>query len=514
MSTPKPPLNWNNWVMQEFGRPGVFNGAMMLTMLGSWWRYWFGDSAKLSTLYSGTGRSYYESYLKMLNSVATLSRFEVPIFDTKNWYYLTFLESELQTATKILYGTDNLEYRQSLHPGYGGLTERGEFLLKAPDNLETAPVLYNRIVSPSLVLQAGTDYELKDGYFRFEANPFENDLVPYRSILDENGEVVDRQIALWVYQSEWDLEYVYNHFGYVLGIWMKSSTFYKDFINALWDSMVLGASKLAVLSAWEAISGVEFAKGNETVESIDDDDVVIVKTTAETYSYPAGSNVIVAIGEKLHPGQAIVDTVQIFDQGMFPGVFGLSLGPALLQGEYQAPLVFQNESVSLKYLGVLPNNTAWVEFDVSGLQGDVQAFWRNVKRNAALEGRSVASLFDTRGNKTEPVPPSALPATVNPMKFIMENLMDNNTYIVSVRPGMFRTGALGLSATTHLRRHTPPHTTFITLVESQDYEDVIDLNAALTDTVTVNSHGICVSDAFNSVIDHGPKIRTMTEDYI
>ena len=507
---------WGAQTKTQFGTLNIFNGGMMLHMLGTWWRRWFGDTAQLKALYDGTGQSEYETYLTFLDAVACLSRFDVPIFKTRNWYYLTLLESEMATTSQILYGTLGLVYENKNVPSYGFSGEIDGYTFDAPDKMVTAPSMLNRVIDPSLVLLDERDYTVIDGKLQFKTNPFETELIPVRNILDSDGNTVDRQLAMWVHLGEWDLEYVYKHFGYVLNIWMESSENYKDFINALWDNMVLGSAKAAFEASLEAMTGVMFAEGGEVVTFIETfSDRQHVITDKNMYTYNVNSELLVQEGDELTAGQAIVDTVIVLEPNQLSNwnaVMGAALGEAMLTGHYRAPLVFQNRDVPLQYLGVAPDGKARIEFSMSGDPRDVSEFWSNVHLNEYTSGKSLAEMLDTRGNKSSPVPEWALPETINPYQFAVDNMLANNIYAVIIKPDALVAGSLGLSATSYLHRHLPPHTTFMVFICTDVVEEVIDLEAQLEETLSITSLGIYNEDIYDSIVDHGPRIRTIPEN--
>jgi len=500
----------------QFGNTSIFDGKMMLHMLGTWWRRWFGDAAQLSALYDGTGLAEYETYLTFLDAIACLSRFDVPIFHTRNWGYLTLLESEMQTTSQILYGTEGLVYTNRDVPSYGFSGTIDGYKFTAPDDLAAIPSMMNRIIDPSLVLLNERDYTLTNGSITFNDNPFENTLIPKREILDAAGEVVDHQIAMWMHLSEWDLEYVYRHFGYVLNIWMESSEYYKGFINALWDNMVLGSSRKAFECAWEAMTGVRFAVGNEVVTFIETfSDRKHVITDKDIYTYSVNSEVLVQEGDELYPGQSIVDTVQIAEPSHLTDwnvVVGVSLGADFLNGSNRSPIVFQNRDVPLEYLGVYPDGKVRLEFSVSGDPRDVTDFWHNVHINENVSGTSLAEMLDTRGNKTEIVPEWALAQTINPFQFAMDNILENNIYAVLVKQDGFINGSIGVSATAHLQRHLPPQTTFMVFICMDVVDELIELDTQASDSLSITALGVYNEDLYDNVVDHGPRIKTVPEN--
>jgi hypothetical protein len=298
---------------------------------------------------------------------------------------------------------------------------------------------------------------------------------------------------------------------------MKSSEFYKDFINALWDNMVLGSTKRAFKMAWEAITGVRFAEGDEVVAFIESfGDYTHIITDKNLYTYKSTSEFLVQEGDILTPGQALVDTVQVIEPNRstnWNAVVGVSLGAQFTTGAYKSPLVFQNRETPIEYLGVYPDGKVRVEFSVSGEPGDVADFWHSVHINGFVGGKTLAEYLDMRANKTVPTPECALPEYVNPFKLVMDNLFENNLYAVIVKPENFATDRLCMNATVHLHRHLPPHTTFMTFICLDAVDEYVDLDTYVDDTLNISGAGVYNTDSISEeVIDHGVRIKTVPEE--
>jgi len=59
---------------------------------------------------------------------------------------------------------------------------------------------------------------------------------------------------------EFDLDHVYTHFGYALGVKLASSQGYKDLLNAFWDMHVLGPSRKDLQIFLAAMSGTAMGR--------------------------------------------------------------------------------------------------------------------------------------------------------------------------------------------------------------------------------------------------------------
>lgn len=504
----------------EFPNANAFDGGIVLRMLGTFWSRFFDDTVTLRGLYDGTGLAHYQAYLNFLEAIAALSKFQIPVFHTKNWYVLSMLESEqgVTSTRNFEYGTPGLTYENVLVPQYGDRGVDDDNSFPVPEDLVASSAIYNRILDPSLVFMSDRDYviDVKRNLIRFTDNPFENELIATRDVLDEDGNVIDREAVLWLYLSEWDHELVYNQFGYVLGIWMQSSTFYKDFISALWDSMIAGSSRASLDAALVALTGVELARDVETVLFIRDDGGNLnIITDKNLYVYKLGSTPLVVEGENVVPGQPLIDAVLLVEptpDEAFRQFTALALGKSFLSGKFTAPLVFENKLVNVRHLGADTEGRVIVEFDVGGLPQDLDRFWRDTHLKGVERGKTLAELLDTRVNTVGQPKPEDLPPFINPFKFVMDNLLANNAYVLLLKEEDFTDGAPGLGGLVHLKRFLPPHTTFIIFIEIDMGIEYYDLGGTTEEVGFLDA--LSITESFSGVFDKGARINVVKETCI
>jgi hypothetical protein len=347
-------------------------------------------------------------------------------------------------------------------------------------------VLQNLVVLPSKVWVKGVDYSInkEQKTIRFRDDPFKDSLVAKREIFDELGVVVDEEIALWVYKGEFDLDYVYTHFGYALNLKLKSSEEYKEIVNTIWDMHLLGASVEGLSLFLSAMSGAQtIIDPEETVEIVRvEEDSQLVVTSSRVYRFPLEATLTVTednVGDVLFHGDPLSDAFSISelskdspDYSLLPAI---SLSKNFRSGQHLSELTFKNHSVSLDYLGTDIDGKAIVRFETFGFPGDIDLFWEYVHTTGKAQGRTLANYLDQRENPPDEPGPLALPATVNPMQFMIENLLKNNLFIIKVKQASFSKNAPGINLFRLLRDVIPPHTTYIVYVEISDLEDIMDL---------------------------------------
>lgn len=473
-------------------------GRRLLTQIGSFWSEIFDDRDKVQTHFQSSAHEQGQTHLNFLETVACVSRFTVPVFHREDWHLLTFKQSDVENTASV-YREGDLVYgpQSGSVPGrpagfiqtYGGRDRRDLVKVPIPPPLADLPVtLQNLVVNPSLVLIRGTDYDVeirKDSrVVVFLCDPFNSPLVPIRDVVDQNGSVVDKEIALWAYSGQFDLEYVYTQFGYVLGLQMDSSQFYKDLLNAWWNQFLEGFSVQHLQAFLSALSGAPIALApTETVEVVrDEGDSKLVVTNLNSYRLPEGATPVVAIGDELHAGDALSDAFEIIELGGpnpdLAVIQSAAFGKNYLSGGYFSELFFRNRNVSVEYLGLDADNKAVVTFEVNGFPGDIEAFWREAQERGKVEGRTLANLLDIRPNPAGEPDAASLPSEINPLQFVVDNLLRNNLFLIKVKQSAFDPDAPGAEVFRCLRDTIPPHTAYIVFLDVSVPSETVDLSQA------------------------------------
>lgn len=457
-------------------------GAQLLQQLGSFWFNLFQDREVTQQQLRSVGLERGQTYLNYLETVACLSRFTVPIFHTENWYLLTIKKSDADHVTTV-YADDNLFYGpqpvgairpQGFTQTYGGMDRPDLVQAPLPADFVDAPwTLQNMVVSPTQTWVKGIDYDIDvtRKLIRFRQSPFNNPKVPTRYIYGPDGQVADEEIALWAYQGKIDLDYIYLHFGYMLGLRLTSSQFYKDLLNRLWDMYLLGGSVENLEFFLSALSGAPLIiDPQETVEVIQNEvDTILVVTNARVYRVPITATLLVQIGKTYFHGDPITDAFQIheisgseFDLSLLPS---LALSNAFMTAGQKSDLIFKNQLTELEYLGQDEQGKTVVRFETSGFPADVERFWTAVQLRGQEPGnKTLAELLDTRTDPVGQPGPLNLPSMINPMDFMIANLMRNNLFIMRINQASFDPRAPGVQFFQQLRAVIPPHTNFVVFI--------------------------------------------------
>jgi hypothetical protein len=476
--------------MADFVFPeNVFDEPLkLLTAVGSFWANSYQGAFPVGSLLHARARLEAQNHLDLLHLVASMSRLSVPVFRRQDWYLLQLRESQLNRGDAALPRFDGT-YAFDGAISWGVPVQTEHDIWPAPATLTGVKMAMNRITDPSLTLTHGLDFYL-DGVssvVTFRENPFDNPLVSVREVVEDN-EIVDREAALWLYAGEFDVENVYKQFGYVLGIHLKSSDGYRSLVNAVFDSLVDGGTQGSVDRVFAAVAGVPLVrKHGEVVRQIlaDSRDLWVI-TDTEAYRHHKRSTPTVAVGQTLIKGQAMTDTMRVYEFGsgqVPPEIRALHVPNGHLAAGYYAGVSFENKNVPLVVEEGVDGYTK-ISWEVGGFPGDVEQFWADVHSNGVERGNTLAMLMDQRPDEAKTTQPTALalPATVNPLGFLLQNVFRNNLYVVCLKPATFGSGALRLHNAVALRKVVPPHTAVLVVVELAVADDPVILDAPGDDT--------------------------------
>ena len=464
-------------------------GEQLLASLGSAWNSHYAEADRLDVLYRGVGHTYWQAQLDFATTLATLSRLTVPVFRREDWTLLVLRKKD-RGRLQIRYGQEGLTYSDGAVYGEADV-DKPVFPLPSSDFLgrmtDIPYTIYNRVLYPSKTWTSGMDFivDTDRGTIEFLEDPFESPLVARRDVFDEQGVVVDEEIGLWVYGGQYDLDLIYKHWGFAVAEQLRSSEGYKAFVNALWDSYVIGAHIGSFTAAMAAVSGIPLVlEQEERVEDIvADPDRKLVITNAHVYEFKPAANITVSVGDTVFAGQSMSDAIQVSDlsgaAADIAGVSAFSFGQNFLSGGYTAALTFSNYDVDLVYHGPDADGRSVVTFQVGGSDTDIEQFFAQAQERGKESGqKTLAELLDMRdAATTQPTPTNGgLPATINPLQFVLQQLMRNNLILVKVRVAALPARAPGLQLIRYLRDIVPPHTTYIVFVEIEPEADTIELD--------------------------------------
>ena len=473
------------------------NPFALLGLVGNFWADVFAQPEQVKSLLGARASQDKQVTNNFNELLETISRLKIKPLRKKTWYLLNFDTAQRNNTYVNIprYGVTTAMYDTEIF--YNGSETRNYVIYPLPETLKHVPILVNRISASSYVVFENTDYVIQDGAILFVKDP----------ALDPNVVVDDGKFSLWVFGSEWDERDLFYQFGYVISQEQESNNNYKDFINANYDSMVEGTSLRSLDTLLESFCDVSLAKTDKEVVSqiFDFNNKSWVVTDQNVYSFALGSTLLVSVGETLTLGQAITDALLIrdFNLGIVPeDVPALALGKNFMLSGFYQDIVFENKTYATTVYTKDDGYTAF-EFPVQGNPGDVEAFWEEVHRRGVASGTTLAMLLDTRTNKVGQPGPLALPATINPLEFLIKYLLRNNFILITLKPSKFGVNRLNLNLTYALRRLVPPHIGTIVLIELEAETDQINMDSNSTTDAGFNAEDVSIyfGNSIEEIVD-------------
>lgn len=480
----------------------------LLAVLGSWWAHNYAGKDQVLNVVRGKAQVEQQTVLDLMELIASLSRFTVPIYHRDNWYPLYLHKSDRNSVeVNPLRYDDAVSYDEEYN--YGSPRTEQFHAFPLPADLVDAPLIMNRFTDPTLVLTQNVDYLLQDNTLLFRANPFEDSRVATRSVYT-NGKVTDTEALLWIYRGQWDWQHIYRQFGYVLGLKLQSSQGYHDLMNAVYDAIVGGTTARDIRLAMSAMTGVPLVKEeNEVVETITSDGkILLIITDKHVYKFGITAAPTVVVGQTVHRGETLTDTLQIHElnRGDIPkNLHALAMGKGFLTTCFYGDLIFENRNIPLIVESDHSSGFTKLSWALGGFPLDVDKFFDDLHTNGVIAtqlpvddcddsqtvrypandcdevefvGRrgTLAHLLDRRKNPIGEPKAGNLPATINPLKFLIQNVLRNNAFIVRVKATSAGHDGVGLHNFRFLRKITPPHTAMLLIMDMTTQTDSITID--------------------------------------
>lgn len=476
---------------------------VLLSVLGSFWSRTYTAKDQVQSYTLATAESVMQSHRNLLETIAALSRYDVPLFHTEHWVPITLKKSEMNTGAVGVARFDDGSFAlsdgraQFDQPSY-----RPYFAFPKLVNLTSVAQIFNKLIFPTAAMTENTDYVIDSvrSALVFAENPFNNPAFLRRPVYSGN-QLVDEEIVVWGFLGKFDYQYVFKQFAYALGMRLDTSQGYKDLMNAVTTGLISGGATAAALDlAFSAITGVPVAAGDETVDVVQiDSNGLFIATDKNVYRFVQTAVPVVAVGDKLTAGDRLVDAVNIVElsAGTVPSYIpALALDAGFLSACFYGDLVFENKEVPLEIDTAHPSGYTYVKFGLGGFPADVTRFFdevhaRGVERAIAPPetcppGRrrhTLAQILDKRAQPEYVADPQIypvdepmaanLPATINPLQFVVANILRNNVFLIQIKSAALGQNRLGLYNIRHLRQLLPPHTAMIVIYELGGIRDVI-----------------------------------------
>jgi hypothetical protein len=378
--------------------------------------------------------------------VATLSRQTCPVFHEALWYNVDLLQSA----------------------GQPNLIPVGSVTYPWPVDAKEVNHMATGLLHPTIMMTNGVDFQVdvSAATILFPFDPFTDPRFNPIPVLDNLGQIIDYKLPLWFLGAKLDWRFIFEQFGYVIDFELASSQNYKDLVVALLDAISGATSYDDIARAVSAIVDIPIVKSDGEVveEMLIDPQGLMIATDKFIYRFKSTATPIVAVGDVVNRDDSLIDAFYIFEpnRGGTPDIAALTIGPAdLLDPSLPGPVTFNN---AVTPLVVIPNVFGYTKltWSLGGVPADVTAFFDLLHTKGIALLKPLAMCMDSRP-QPQPTQPTAanLPATINPLAFLFQNVLRNNAFVVRLKTADFGPSALSIDLLSMLRRIVPVHTKLI-----------------------------------------------------
>jgi hypothetical protein len=505
----------------------------LLAILGSFWSRTYTAADQVHSYTDGTALLAAQSYRNLLETVASLSRLDVPLYHTETWVPIVLRKSQRNGVLTNLARFDRTGTAFDAGLVFDSAAGQAFYAFPRPANMAGAAQIVNKLIYPTLALAENVDYvfDSERSAIVFAADPFDSPHLIKKGIYDSSN-LIDEEIVLWAFNGKFDYDYVFTQFAYALGMRLKTSQGYKDLMNAVFGGLVNGGASAADLDlAFSAICGVPVAlETGETVEvAARDAHGTLIVTDKHVYRFPEDAVPTVAVGDTLRAGARLIDALEILEltAGSIPDrISALALDSGYLAACFYGDLIFENKNVPLEINSDHSSGYTYVKFGLGGFPADVARFFDELHARGVEEAAravppcettrrrrgTLAHLLDKRAQPDGEPTVEYLPATINPLKFIVANILRNNVFLVHIKGAALGQNRLGLYNSRHLRQLLPPHAAMIVIYEIGGIRDTLDGAENLTENVTAFTGTEPRTDVVddNYLRDGGAALRTLS----
>lgn len=439
--------------------------------LGSFWATFYGGRDTVDAFCLARGQVEQQTLSDINELVDCTGRRTIPTYHRIRWLPLVFRHSDQQPGRMLAYGDGAYFGNQ---PGtnavytYGGHRDT-TVAYPVSSGIKQIPLIMERVLDASMVLTTQVDFMLDVVNSRviFRNDPFADPSVELVPIYNSVGEIADWQITLWAFQVDIDKKFIWTQFGHVVGLQLDSSDGYKDIVNQGWDALLGGTAAQQVENVLATCVGAPLAVAGETVLFITTDNFgPMILTDQHVYRYGAGATALVAVGDVTYAGQSLCDTLRMYDlnTGVIPPVSSIALGKGFLHPSISGPLTFENTELALTATVAGDGHTV-ATFPITGDAADVARFFELLDARGVANGNTLAHVLDVRTNPVGEPAPFNLPATLNPMVFLIQNVLRFNTFLAILDSTTMGPDAVGTDQLSFLRKLVPPTAALLLVIE-------------------------------------------------
>lgn len=477
--------------------------------LGSFWNIIFREKNTISGYTHAHAAEAIQLYLDLVNAISAYSVRDIEI-EQKTLYYPLIIKRSQFNRERFLFekngavfGTqpdsDEIFGGQTFIFGEAKTPSGDVWIFEKPADFKYVTVFSNRAITPSAFLIHGTDFVVRDNVLVFNQNIFENDLIPKREVVDDNGNV-DEEIVLWGNNTAINNNDLNVHHGYIFDLNFENSEQYKNILISLYRITCGGGniSALKALFCW-ALNLPTVIESEETVQDISEDPQnKLVVTDKNVYALPKVYTLLpFSIGDTLHAGDILTTNVKYFDNVETPNwwkslqqlnINSVAFSKNVFVGNYDNQLSFKND-----FDIVFRDANGYVHFPVDATVQDTQKFLDKINQTPAL-----ANALQLSNNQS---------VLLNPVDFFMSNFLKENT-AAFVFDFEISKSSLFFEILPKILSYVPKHVYLIAFTKVAMEEEVYD---HLNEVFEINN--VTVDSDFSSQIDDSELVASINADF-
>jgi len=198
---------------------------------------------------------------------------------------------------------------------FGGTTRRLGLKIGAEISPTDIMFISDSIQSPTFVWSAGVDYDVKDGTLVFARDVLADGQLDHLKTVDAYAE--QEVYTVWAYFCTYDLRYMAEQWGYLLGYEQESSTEYNKALWELWKARRFGLTPDTFREIISIYMDAPRARGTEVLEEllINTNGTTTVITNANVYSLSTHDESRFKVGDTIPIGEFIGSRVSVLEAG-------------------------------------------------------------------------------------------------------------------------------------------------------------------------------------------------------
>ena len=509
----------------------------LIAALGSFWMHTFTGRDQLTSYVTATAYTVAQTHRKLLAVVAALSRYDVPLFDEKTLVPITIKKSQLNTLVTNSDKFDTTTAHFDGSTFFDVITNKMFFAYPAPSKLAGVEQLFNKITFPTAALDRNIDFVVDPigGALIFSADPFNNPAF-LRNVTGTDEEITlwgfcgkfDYDIVFnqFAYAVGVKLQ---TSAGYK----DLTNAIIEGLIDGGATAATLDIALAAICGIPVSAAPVETVEvmaydnrgffiatdktvyrfnatvtprvglrqtiraGTQLIHGVEIHEFFVSNKYAELHAPHAGSayprSADTLADNIWTPLLPATEVAQPLPRDLFAcsaprkALPALALDSGFLSACFYSDLIFENKQLPLEVKTDHPSGYTYLRFGLGGLPADVERFFDEIhyrgiqlatteeipcQRPHKRRG-TLAQLLDSRVNPATEPDTTHLPETINPMQFLVENILRNNVFVVRILIAALGQNRLGLYNIRHLRQLLPPQTAMIVIFEMAPGMDTI-----------------------------------------